>query len=182
MEHPTQVHTGCLGHRAAHPDRRNFLRLAAMGGATLFLGVRPLRAAGGTDVLLLSCMDYRLMGHVASYMAKRDMAGKYDHIVLAGASIGVLNQTFPTWGRTFWDHVKVAIDLHQVKTLMIMDHRDCGAYKVFLGADHAKTRAAETEAHAAQLYTLRDQIKANHAALKTELLLMELDGSVEAIA
>jgi carbonic anhydrase len=43
---------------------------------------------------------------------------------------------FPAWATTFWDHVQVAIDLHHIHKVVIMDHRDCGAYKV-IGKDLA---------------------------------------------
>src|SRR2546428_10930509 len=73
--------------------RRQFLRTAIVGGGAAVLGTAlwPLGAfaAGHTDVLLLNCMDYRLVGKTRSYMVRRGLGDqKYDHIVLAGASPG----------------------------------------------------------------------------------------------
>jgi carbonic anhydrase len=65
--------------------------------------------------------------------------------------------------------------------VIVLDHRDCGAFKVILGEDFAKNPAREHEAHAAQLKTLRQQIKAKHADLEVETGLMSLDGKVEMI-
>ncbi|MGH6953641.1 MAG: carbonic anhydrase, partial [Alphaproteobacteria bacterium] len=70
----------------------------------------------------------------------------------------------------------------KIHRVVVMDHRDCGAYKVILGPEHAKDKAAETASHTKQLRALRDQVKAKHATLEVELLLMALDGSVETIA
>ena len=174
----------CTRHMA---DRRHLLRmvgLAAAGAASIaaFGLPRLARAAGATDALLLSCMDYRLMDDVARYMEGRELAEKYDHVILAGASIGVTNDKYPAWGQTFWDHVGVATKLHHIRRVIVMDHRDCGAYKLFLGPEHAKDRAAETAAHAREAAKLKAAIKEKHPELEVELLLMALDGSVEPIA
>ena len=66
--------------------------------------------------------------------------------------------------------------------LSCMDHRDCGAYKVLLGEDFSKDRAKETAVHAEKLRELRTRINAKHPKLEVELLLMNLDGTVEKIA
>ncbi|ARJ67179.1 hypothetical protein WV31_16645 [Magnetospirillum sp. ME-1] len=165
-------------------SRRGFVKFALGAGAALWVGFRPeiSLAAGGTDALLLSCMDYRLMDDIVRYMGGRNMTDKYDHVVLAGASLGVLQDKNVSWGQTFWDHVQVAIDLHQIKKVIVMDHRDCGAYKVFLGADAVKDKATETASHAAKLKALGAQIGARHPGLAVELLIMDLDGKVEAVA
>ena len=167
-------------------NRRQFCRLAALGcGAALFEVARPYRtasASGAVDALLLSCMDYRLVDDTERYMAGRGLRDKYDHIVLAGASLGALTDKYPDWGRTFWEHLDVAIQLHQVHKVMVVDHRDCGAYKTILGEDLAKDPSRETTVHGTQLKALREQIKKKHAALEVELLLMALDGKVEAVA
>jgi carbonic anhydrase len=34
--------------------------------------------------------------------------------------------------------VGLAVDLHHIHQVIVMDHRDCGAYKVILGEDFAK--------------------------------------------
>lgn len=168
-------------------DRRQLLRMAgfATAGAAAIAAFglpRLARAAGTTEVLLLSCMDYRLMDDVASYMDRRELTEKYDHVILAGASIGVTNEKYPAWGQTFWDHVGVAAQLHHIKRVIVIDHRDCGAYKLFLGPEHAKDRAVETAAHGREAAKLKAAIKARHPDLGVELLLMALDGSVEPLA
>src|SRR5262245_39256114 len=129
-------------------DRRQLLRSLGLGGALIGLDALPLRlasAAGGTDALLLNCIDYRLTGATTDYMTQQKMAGKYDQIVLAGAALGAKNDKFPDWGKTFWDHVQVAIDLHNIHKVVVVDHRDCGAYKVILGKDLAANPKEEFE-------------------------------------
>ncbi|MGY0711604.1 carbonic anhydrase [Azospirillum argentinense] len=178
--------TCCGGLR--HDSRRTFLKIATLGAgaalmAPLTSGVARAAPPGGeVDALLLSCMDYRLIDDIGRYMDGRGLTNRYDHVILAGASLGALTDRKKAWGEAFWDHVAVARQLHGIKRVMVMDHRDCGAYRVFLGTDLAADREKETAAHAEQLRALGAAIKARHPGLEVELLLMALDGSVESIA
>jgi carbonic anhydrase len=162
--------------------RRNFIKLGMIGaGMSMFFGASPVRAAGGTDALLLSCMDYRLVDDLVKFMDGKGLTNKYDHVVLAGASAGAAHEAFKAWHETFWSHLAVAIDLHKIHKVMIIDHRDCGAYKIALGPDHTKDPATELAAHAAILMPLASKIKEKHAHLEVETYLMALDGTVEEV-
>ncbi|HEY7991784.1 MAG TPA: carbonic anhydrase [Stellaceae bacterium] len=175
-------HVSCACHTPDGIGRRRFVALAggmAIAGLAL---PRWARAAAGTDALLLSCMDYRLTGKVADYMTGQGMAEKYDHVILAGASLGAVTHKFRDWGKTFRQHLDVAIDLHHIHEVIVLDHRDCGAYKVILGRDYAGDPAAETKIHAAMLHKLRAEIHHDHPKLAVKLGLMALDGKVETIA
>lgn len=167
-------------------SRRKFLQLAALGTGVSLLAATSLlpeaRAAGATDALLLSCMDFRLMDDIERYMSGRGLRDKYDHIVLAGASLGALTDKYPAWNKTFWEHLDISMKLHNIHTVIVMDHRDCGAYKVILGAEHAKEPRVEKETHAAQLKKLKTRIMEKYPKLKVETLLMALDGKVELIS
>ncbi len=187
---PTNLEETCRGVKGPHEepwhDRRRFLKMLTVGGSvvglTWLFPVGRLRAAGQTEALLLSCMDFRLVDATARYMASRGLTDKYDHIILAGAALGALTDKFPSWNQTFWDHVGVAIDLHKIHKVIVLDHRDCRAYKVILGEDFAKDPAKETAIHATQLKRLGKMIQEKYPALEVELLLMALDGKVEGIS
>ncbi|HEV8131974.1 MAG TPA: carbonic anhydrase [Acidobacteriota bacterium] len=171
--------------RPAEQTRRTFLQLATLGGGvSLLASLLPggvTQAAGKTEALLLSCMDYRLTHHTEQYMSSRGLREQYDHIVLAGAALGAITNKYPAWNKTFWEHLDIAIQLHNIHRVIVLDHRDCGAYKVILGEDLAKDPAKEREVHATQLKKLARLIKERHPRLEIELLLMSLDGKVEKI-
>jgi carbonic anhydrase len=76
------------------------------------------------DVLLLTCMDFRFFLTIAELMK----GIKYDHVVLAGAALGAVQCDKAYWGKTFFDHLGLAVKLHKVKNVFVMEHRDCGAY------------------------------------------------------
>jgi hypothetical protein len=180
--HHSLTGCACTGVAAPH-GRRNFLRLAGLGAGVALMGLAPrVVAAGQTDALLLSCMDYRLVDDITRYMDGRGMANKYDHIILAGASLGAVTSKFPAWNQTFWEHLDVAIKLHHIHKVFVMDHRDCGAYRVVFNYDYAQDRSAERKIHAETLHALRAAIQQRHEEIKeVELLLMGLDGKVEQV-
>jgi hypothetical protein len=139
------------------------------------------------DTLVLSCMDFRLISHISTYMDKISKKNMYDHTVLAGASLGVNDTAHPDWGRTFWDHLKLSRDLHNIKNVMVIDHRNCGAYNAILHEDYPEreTKAQldqETTSHKKQLDTLAHAIHEKYPFLGIQTRLMALDGSVEEIA
>lgn len=176
----------CEHRPTALPDtRRKLLQIAALGGGISLLaattGLPEARAAGGTDALLLTCMDFRLMDDIERYMTGRGLRDKYDHVVLAGASLGAITDKYPAWNKTFWEHLDIAIQLHNIHQVIVMDHRDCGAYKVILGPEHSKDPELEKTTHAAQLGRLRALISGKYPKLKVETLLMGLDGKVEVV-
>ncbi len=134
---------------------------------------------GQAEALLLSCIDYRLPGKIARYMEGRGLAANYDHVILAGASLGATNAVYPHWGQSFWDHLDLAIRLHNIKRVIILDHRECGSYRVIFGTNLSGDE--EKAQHAIELHRLARDIHAAHPAIAVETLLMALDGSVEPV-
>ena len=165
--------------------RRTFLKLGVIGGGasllTLALPSGAVRAAGETEALVLSCMDYRLIDETERYMSSRGLRDRYDHVILAGASLGAITDKYPAWNKTFWEHLEVSIQLHQIHKVIVIDHRDCGAYKVIFEEDFSKDPAKETAIHRETLHEFRRQVMNKYPELEVELLLMSLTGDVEYI-
>lgn len=134
---------------------------------------------GQAEALLLTCIDYRLPGKIARYMEARGLAENYDHVILAGASLGVTNTVYPQWGQTFREHLDLAVKLHGIRRVIILDHRECGSYRVIFGTNLSGD--AEKAQHADELRRLARAIHASHPALAIETLLMALDGTVEPV-
>ena len=162
-------------------SRRRFLTLASLGGGAALLGLAPraAHADGNVDSVVLSCMDYLLMDDVGVYMNGRGLKDNYDHLILAGASLGAVTNKFPHWGQAFFEQVGLAIQLHNVHRVIVIDHRDCGAYRVIFGKDTKGEE--EKKLHAAQLHKLAKLINQKQPKLAVETYLMELDGKVNAV-
>ena len=180
---------GCcpqLDDRRAALDRRRLIAMLGIGAAGIVAGTslpgRRAFAAGSAEALLLNCIDYRLDAATTRYMAEQGMDGKYDQVILAGAALGVENRKFADWGRTFWEHVQIAIDLHHIRRIIIMDHRDCGFFKGVHGKDLAADPEEELKVHTAQMHLVKADIGRRHPNLEVQLLLMGLDGKAETVA
>ena len=172
----------CCEIAATPRTRRHFLTVAGIAGSAALFGLAPRLAfaVGEADALVLSCIDYRLTDRISDYLNTRGLDGKYDQVILAGAALGAVTDKYPAWGSTFRDHLGLAIKLHDIKRVIAIDHRDCGAYRLILGKD--LTGDAEMKLHATELHRLAKQIHAAHPKLTVETLLMSLDGKVETVA
>ena len=77
--------------------------------------------------LLLTCIDYRYPRRVLDAMARLLPGVAYDQFILAGASLGACR---PDWQEVLVQHVEAALFLkHDIRRIVILDHRDCGAYR-----------------------------------------------------
>lgn len=78
--------------------------------------------------MLITCIDYRYPHRIVDVMDSLGLTGLYDHFVLAGASLGA---HVPGWQAVLIQHIRAALALqHHIKKIVILDHRDCGAYRV----------------------------------------------------
>lgn len=163
--------------------RRGFVKLAALaGGAGLFAGTLPRFAfAGEAQALMLSCMDYRFVDPMVAFMNGKGLDGKYDHVVLAGASLGVVSKTFAAWHDTFWQHLDVAIKLHGAHEVVVIDHLDCGAYKLAFGDSIVASKEVEMPAHVRTIRSFAALVRKHRANLAIEAYVMALDGTAERV-
>lgn len=139
-------------------------------------------------VLLLSCMDLRVLDEIVQFMDHDGLVNRYDHVILAGASLGALGacrSSHEHWKKTFYDHLEIAHSLHQIKDVYILEHRDCGAYREFLGSDGDfgdDDAEAEADCHRkyADLLTkgILEWAEEADVKLKVKAFLMDLRGRV----
>ena len=88
--------------------------------------VSEVFATGGMS-LLVTCIDYRYPRRVLDAMQRVFPGLAYDQFILAGASLGACR---PDWQDVLVQHVEAAAFLkHDIKRIVILDHRDCGAYR-----------------------------------------------------
>ncbi|HYM72370.1 MAG TPA: carbonic anhydrase [Stellaceae bacterium] len=159
--------------------RRALLRGGGAAAAILAAGPRLARAASGKyEAMILTCIDPRVQEPVHAYAEKRKLTGQYSQFIVAGAAIGVVAPAFAKWHETFWDNLKVSVDLHGIESVIAIDHRDCGAAKIAYGAEKVANADIETATHRAAMMEFRTQVGARHPTLKVEAMLMALDGSV----
>ena|SRR6266576_6974297 len=169
----------CCAPSPARLGRRTFLRGAAAGAAVLALAPRLGWAAEGNyEAMLLACIDPRIQEPVHAFAQKNGLVGKYSQFVIAGAAIGVVSPKFADWHKAFWDNLAVTIELHRIKKVIAIDHRDCGAAKLAYGDAAVATPDKEAETHRAALAEFRKEVGQRQPKLAVETGLMALDGSM----
>lgn len=151
-------------------------------GAAALAATRPALALDkGYEAMLLKCIDPRFTTNTWAYMASRGWQNLYSQFNIAGGPIGVVAPAFASWHQTFWDNLKISYGLHEVKRVVGITHRDCGAAAVAYG-DRIKTdRAFETQKHVEALHAFRAGVVKRHPGVLVELGIMELSGAVEPV-
>jgi hypothetical protein len=95
-------------------------------------------------VLVLSCVDYRLLDDLIRFLDHDNLTNRYYHVALAGAALGVVPAStsgphapavaVPHWRETFLAQVRAAVHLtHGALTdIYIVQHEQCGAFLEFV--------------------------------------------------
>ena len=118
---------------------------------------RDQRKIHKANALVLTCMDFRFIDDEDRFLDKIGLNNSYDKFVLAGASLAYsgpeksyyndYNKSPNTdsivvkraaafkrkndhpWVKALDEHIKLAIALHDIQEVIVIDHMDCGAYK-----------------------------------------------------
>ena len=173
----------CCGTTLSAAGRRAFLR--TVGGSVLFTSVSlvasgtAVAASGNYEAMVLSCIDPRFQDLVNRRQARDGLSGKYSAFSIAGAAIGVVAPAFKDWHKTFWDNLSASVQLHNIKKVIVVNHRDCGAAKIAYGDAKVSSPAVETVTHREALLEFRKQLTEKHPKLGVQLGLMSLDGNLE---
>ena len=126
--------------------------------------------------LVLSCMDYRFINDTIKYL-NIHREGDFDYFVLAGSSLGYNESregSDPSWFKTFEEHVDLAIKLHGITEIIVVDHMDCGYYKAVYG-DQVDTPDKEERKHNFNLHKFVRLMKPKYDKLSYKLLLAYFD-------
>jgi hypothetical protein len=127
---------------------------------------RPKKAKAKAEYFVLSCMDYRHMDDIARCLTRDLGTDLYDHVVLAGASLGVAQHAHPSWADMFYSHLAVALSLHEkIHTVVLLEHEQCGAYGKLLGND-------DIIVHQAMARVVVAGVKGKHPELKVKTWIM----------
>lgn len=129
------------------------------------------------EALACSCIDYRFIDETANQL--RNMFDhQYDMVSIAGSSLFINGHGQPSFRQTFLQNVQIAIELHHIHTLVVIDHMDCGAYREVYGE---LAPAEERILHIQNLKQLQNTMKELYPSLSYSGYLMELDGTITLI-
>jgi carbonic anhydrase len=122
--------------------------------------------------LTISCIDFRFRAGVAEWIRK-SLDDQSDIVALAGSSQAILlADTQPS----ILKQIKLAKQLHDIKTVHIVDHLDCGAYGGSAKFDNDK--GAEIAMHEGELAKAKDAIGASFPDISVETHIIDFGGMI----
>lgn len=175
---------------AGNTTRRSFVTAGAAAVAGSLLGTMPFEAkaaSGSYEAMLVNCIDPRFTTLSWQYMgllqgiSREKLTDNYSQFVMAGGPIGAVHPKFSAWHKTYWDNLDITVSLHNIKRVVGLTHRDCGAAKLAFGDNKVAEKRDETEAHAEALNEFRRQVVKRHPKLSVITGVMSLDGRVDLI-
>src|SRR5688500_12378539 len=104
-------------------------------------------AAPKKYVLVVSCVDARLLAELVRFLEHDNLANRYYHVTFAGAALGLTDRVledlsgpgnppaaFAQWRQMFIDHARATVLLTdgKVSDIYIVQHQDCGAFRVYI--------------------------------------------------
>ncbi len=128
--------------------------------------------------MVLSCIDPRFQPIVYNYLKKKKLTGKYSSFTIAGSAIGVTANKFKRWHKVFWDNFETSVKLHNIKKLIVINHRDCGAAKIINGKKDF-TITNETNVHKNSFQKIKKIFRKKYPKLSIELKIISLNSNVE---
>ena len=128
--------------------------------------------------MVLSCIDPRFQPIIYNYLRKKKLIGKCSMFTIAGSAIGVTADKFKRWHKTFWDNLSTSVKLHNIKKLIVINHRDCGAAKIINGKKEFSD-INETKVHRNSFQKIKKVFKKKYPKLSIELKIISLNSKVE---
>ena len=114
------------------------------------------------ESIVVHCIDYRIQKFLNDWIDQNLQAGNYDRVAIAG---GVLDEY------DVLRHVDIAVQLHQIRKVIFINHEDCGAYGI----------EGNDERHGVDLRKAREKINKLFPHLDVDLFYLNLNGTFEHI-
>ena len=128
--------------------------------------------------MVLSCIDPRFQPIVYNYLKKKKLIGKYSSFTIAGSAIGVTANKFKRWHKVFWENFDTSVKLHNIKKLIVINHRDCGVAKIINGKKEF-SKMNETKVHKNSFKNIKKIFRQKYPKLNIELKIISLNRKVE---
>jgi hypothetical protein len=136
---------------------------------------------GKADAFLVSCIDPRLTDDTTVLMAALGRTDRYSEMRIAGAALAAVDPARPAWGTALWENLAASRQLHGVRKVVFLNHRDCGAMHIWAGRRLADDPAEELRQHHGVMQRAAEAVRARHPDMTIEIKLMELDGTARVL-
>lgn len=114
------------------------------------------------DAVVVCCIDFRFQKFIRDWTDSELKGKTFDLIGYAGCSKDL---------DTVMKQIDISVKLHDVKTIVLIHHEECGAY----GAESTHDR------HADDLHKAQNAVLAQYSDLDVQTYYLHLDGTFERI-
>ncbi|MFN5514555.1 MAG: carbonic anhydrase [Cyanobacteriota bacterium] len=167
---------GCRSRRSALKLLGAGLLLSPLLPANITAQASPRQA----QALILSCIDFRFIQPEQGFLTQK-LDGPYDWVSLAGAALALTGFPHPADAEAFWDQLDLSCRLHQIQTVIILDHQDCGAYASRIDPQLSRDPHREYETHRRYLRQARGEIQRRYPELRVELYFVTLESEFRSV-
>jgi nucleoid-associated protein YejK len=135
-------------------------------------------------------MDLRLTDNLVDFLHFDNLHNRFDHFTLAGTSLLCTElkkdffkegkyEKYAHWKQALKDHLALAIQLHKIEDVYIIEHEDCGAYSNLLDLNKVdlSNKEAEIKCHTEFAVELAKNI-CNEFKLNAHCFMIDLRGNV----
>ncbi|GMU28629.1 MAG: hypothetical protein AMXMBFR17_21690 [Candidatus Jettenia caeni] len=121
------------------------------------------------NTLVISCVDFRFVSFIRVFLTENlKIKDDYDHIAIPGSVTDIIR---PETQKITFDKIDILLNLHHVNHLVLIEHKDCGAYG---GSKYFDSDEKETEVLSNGLRRVRDILNEKYPNLKIDLFLASL--------
>lgn len=118
-------------------------------------------------IAVVSCIDYRLVNDIVDFMNSLGYNGQYDQIMIPGASLAMYD---PVYQQSLLNSLDLAVNLHHITEIYLIDHMDCGYYTLKLGDN-------ELQAHIESLTLARHALSTRYPHLIVHTYILNTEGN-----
>jgi carbonic anhydrase len=156
------IPVGCAYNKRPSPE-------LLLDNQQIAITVSPAAARSDCDTLVITCIDYRFavanQGFINETLGLKD---NYDHISIPGSIYNLVN---PETSELVFSKFALSVRLHLINRVVIIGHRDCGAYG---GSASFGSEIAEYETLVADLRNARALLIEKYPTLQVDLFLESL--------
>lgn len=80
------------------------------------------------STLVLHCIDFRLGRAIKEWMERERLQGDSDIVAAAGAAKNIVEPKNPSDCEFILRQIEISKRLHDIKSVILLNHTDCGAY------------------------------------------------------
>ena len=122
--------------------------------------------------LIFHCIDFRFGSDIKAYLEKENLLGDVDIVSIAGVCKNLVDPAKPTDAEFVMRQIDISKRLHDVCTVILMNHTDCGGYG---GRKAFASMEDEEKKHRGDMEAAKRMILEKYPDLEVKTVLAHID-------